>query len=118
MSRNTTKVAVLTTSIGSAAAITSKTLYSMDISNYKSYRLTIRCSSSTGFNYDIKTAPINRAEMFSSQTGGHFAEGVCSTIMHDNVINNNMSFLIITGSATGTVSGSNVNVILSCIERE
>jgi hypothetical protein len=105
----------ISTSLGSAT--TSGTIFTANISNYKSYTVTIRCSSSTGFVYNLKTAPINYASMFSSQTGGTFSPGACATITHDVVTNNNQNWLIVTGSATATVSGSNVDIILTAIER-
>jgi len=117
MSRSIIKRYELPKTIGSAAAVTSATLMTLDVSNYKQYDLTIRCSSSSGFNYDVKTAPVNDASLLVSQTGGHFVEGVCSTRRH-SFINNNINWLVITGSATATVSGSHVDVILTAIERD
>lgn len=102
---------------GSHATVTSQAILTYNISEFKSYNVTIRCSSSTGFNAKVHTAPISDSAYYASQTGTHFSEGTCSTFTFDTVTNNNMSWLKITASATGTVSASNIQVILSCIER-
>jgi hypothetical protein len=117
MSRSIMKRFIFPTTIGSHATVSSATLFSIDVGNYKQFDITIRCSSSSGFNYDVKTAPINDSSLLLSQTGGHFVESVCSTRRH-SFIDNNINILKITGSATATVSGSHVDVILTAIERD
>jgi len=117
MSRSMMKRYELPTTIGSHASVSSATLMRLDVANLKQFDLTIRCSSSSGFNYKVQTAPVNDSSLYTSQTGGHFAESVCSTLRH-YFINNNINSLIITGSATATVSGSHVDVILTAIERD
>jgi hypothetical protein len=117
MSRSTTKRYIIPTTIGSHATVSSATLITLDVENFKQFDIVIRCSSSSGFNYDVKTAPVRDASLLTSQTGGHFVESVCSTVRH-SFINNNINWLVITGSATATVSGSNVDVILTSIERD
>jgi len=117
MSRSIMKRYILPTTIGSHASVSSATLITLDVENLKQFDIVIRCSSSSGFNYDIKTAPVKDSSLLTSQTGGHFVESVCSTIRH-SFINNNINWVVITGSATATVSGSHVDVLLTAIERD
>jgi hypothetical protein len=112
MSRSITKV-LPAASVGSAGTTTVATL---PIGCYSNFDITIRVSSSTGMVYEIDTAPVNDDIYFLSATNGAVVAGTCATLRHEFRDNNQM-YLKITGSATATVSASNIRIILTSVER-
>lgn len=84
----------------------------------KEFNITISCSSSTGFAYDLMTGPVSDdSASYISATGGAFIAGACATLGH-RFLNNNQNYLEVKVSATGVVSAAHINIFFTSIERE